>query len=331
MFEERGLRGIRRSRGATMARMDPYDLAETQGRGIMRAAVLRELGVHPRELAKRVQRGDLVRVRSGAYVRRALWDAAGPDERYRLRIGGAVLAARHPVTLSHVSAAAWHGLPIIGRRPDAVHLVDTDRSGGRRTPQVVVHRAGPEPEPVVIDGVRCTSLVRTLVDVAATEPFARAVAMIDAALARGITVESLLAELDLIAPARGHRMAQAAIEFGDGRSGSAGESLSRAQIHLLGFVAPELQVRFDGILGSYALVDFYWRALRLIGEFDGRIKYSRSLDLSGRDTAAVLFDEKRREDALRRLGERVARWDWTVANTPRELFALLSEFGVPRR
>jgi len=47
------------------------------------------------------------------------------------------------------------------------------------------------------------------------------------------------------------------------------------------------------------LVDFYWRRIRKIGEFDGRVKYTRGQVLGNRDPAEVVWEEKVREDALR--------------------------------
>jgi hypothetical protein len=56
--------------------------------------------------------------------------------------------------------------------------------------------------------------------------------------------------------------------------------------------------------------DFCWPEEKVIGESDGWLKYS------GDDAAAAaetVRAEKRREDALRRAGWRVARWDYAGA------------------
>lgn len=57
----------------------------------------------------------------------------------------------------------------------------------------------------------------------------------------------------------------------------------------------------DGV--RYRL-DFLWPDCEVAGEADGRIKYL---------TGADLLAEKRREDDIRSLGLRVARWDWDEA------------------
>jgi hypothetical protein len=52
-----------------------------------------------------------------------------------------------------------------------------------------------------------------------------------------------------------------------------------------------------------------WKEQRTIGEFDGKIKYGRLLK-PGQSIEEVLFEEKRREDALRDLGWQIVRWLW---------------------
>jgi hypothetical protein len=57
-------------------------------------------------------------------------------------------------------------------------------------------------------------------------------------------------------------------------------------------------------------VDVGWPELRTAGEFDGLIKYGRTLR-PGQDVAEVLVEEKRREDALRDEDLAVVRWIWS--------------------
>ncbi|MDT7681251.1 MAG: hypothetical protein QOG57_1561, partial [Pseudonocardiales bacterium] len=49
-------------------------------------------------------------------------------------------------------------------------------------------------------------------------------------------------------------------------------------------------------------------------EFDGRIKYGRLLR-PGQAPGDAVFEEKRREDALRDHGLRVVRWCWDDLDT----------------
>ncbi len=52
-----------------------------------------------------------------------------------------------------------------------------------------------------------------------------------------------------------------------------------------------------------------WEAERLLGEFDGRVKYGRLLR-PGQEPGDVVFEEKRREDAMRAEDWGMVRWTW---------------------
>jgi hypothetical protein len=52
-----------------------------------------------------------------------------------------------------------------------------------------------------------------------------------------------------------------------------------------------------------------WPKQRTVGEFDGLVKYGRTLR-PDQDIAEVLVEEKRREDALRDEDLGVVRWIW---------------------
>ncbi|MBG6056810.1 hypothetical protein RCH16_001483 [Cryobacterium sp. MP_M5] len=102
------------------------------------------------------------------------------------------------------------------------------------------------------------------------------------------------------------------------------------RIFQLGFEVPELQVPFLNVDGSDYWVDYYWRRIRKIGEFDGKHKYTRGRVLAGRNPGEVVWQEKRREDALRRHSDSFDRWDWDTAFSPTLFHRFLSERGVPR-
>lgn len=55
--------------------------------------------------------------------------------------------------------------------------------------------------------------------------------------------------------------------------------------------------------------DFGWEKEGVLGEFDGRVKYGRLLR-PGQSPGDAVFEEKRREDALRDEGWGVVRWTW---------------------
>jgi hypothetical protein len=92
--------------------------------------------------------------------------------------------------------------------------------------------------------------------------------------------------------------------------------VSRVRLHEEGLPVPELQQDIYGQDGRFvARVDFCWNEQRTIGEFDGKIKYGRLLK-PGQSIEDVLFEEKRREDALRDLGWQIVRWLWSDLYRP---------------
>ncbi|MBK4348876.1 hypothetical protein [Lacisediminihabitans changchengi] len=190
-----------------------------------------------------------------------------------------------------------------------------------------------------IDGLRVTSLARTVVDMAAVASFPAAVAMADAALRRteypsarvpltALTCDGLLAEAKKVALRHGSARIKRVIEFADGRADRPGESLSRVNIHLAGLPAPELQVPMRGASGRRYVVDFWWPQFNLIGEFDGKAKYLDPQFLGGRTSQQAVYDEKVREDDLRATSKSMSRWPWEIAVSPERLRAWLVQAGM---
>ena len=106
------------------------------------------------------------------------------------------------------------------------------------------------------------------------------------------------------------------VEFANGLSDGVGESRSRVMMHLAGLPDPELQVEIHDRRGRFlGRSDYSWYGWRLLGEFDGKAKYSRYLK-PGESPGDVVFKEKRREDALRDNGSRVVRWVWHELSQP---------------
>ena len=263
----------------------------------------------------------LVRVRRGAYAPRGPRD---DDEQYDLRIHAVLGTRRAPIVLSHFSAARVWRMPIVNRWPTTVHATAHPSSRRRSKNGVVIHRAElPDSELVELDGVLVTSRLRTLLDLAAIAPMRDAVAALDHELRLGNVDRTALDEaagrLDGV---RGRVPARRAVAFASPLAGSVGESFSRVLLHELGFPAPELQHRFE-TAGGVRFADFWWERHRLVGEFDGRIKYSD-------DPERAIWDEKLRENELQEIGERLVRWTWAdlVAVTP---FIRRLEAAGPRR
>ncbi|GEL24633.1 CTP synthase [Pseudonocardia sulfidoxydans NBRC 16205] len=284
--------------------------------GLTNRPALLAAGVSDNELARWCARGDIVRVARGAYLPAASAEGIEPAAWHALEVRAALERLRVPVVASHVSAAVLHGVPTWGVPLDRVHLTRISPGSVRRTTTLHLHGTGlAEDEVDLLDGCRVTSVARTVVDVARTEPFEQAVAIADAALRAGLVAPASLAHARERARHRaGATAAGRVVAFADGRAESVGESRSRVALRRYGLPTPELQWEVRGGGRFIGRVDFGWPALRTIGEFDGRTKYTRD---SQDDAADVVWAEKRREDALRAVGLRVVRWTW----------ADLSDFG----
>ena len=227
----------------------------------------------------------------------------------------------------------------MGAWPSRPHVAAPRESGGRSTAAFVRH-AGPIRSGLeTIDGLTVTSLHATVVDVASTVGFSHGVVLADAALRRNehpvLTLPRTSIDRDLLrrellrVPANhGASRAGRVIEFADGRADRPGESMSRVSMHLAGVTAPEIQVAMLGASGLEYTVDFWWEEFNLIGEFDGKYKYTDPQFMSGRTAQQVLYDEKVREDDLRAASHGFSRWPWNVAVSPTLLQSHLARAGV---
>lgn len=306
---------------------DILEAALALGDGIVYRRDLIGLGATRGAIDRLVASGALRPLRTGAYLPRD-----SPTEApwvYRTRVVASIRLGSPDRIVSHASAAALHGLPMIGAWPRTLHVSDPSATGGSSSALVTRHRAGAHLPTTRVDGILVTTIARTAADLARTQPFATAVAVVDDALRRGIPKSVLLRELSDSAASYGMSRAQRAIDFGDARAASAGESLSRARVHELGFVVPELQVPFVDTRGVHREVDFFWTEERKIGEFDGLHKYARDDLTGGEPPAAVVIREKLREDALRPPVASFDRWVWDDAISPRRFHRFLRDRGMP--
>ncbi|GAA3693205.1 hypothetical protein GCM10023081_33230 [Arthrobacter ginkgonis] len=305
-------------------------------------------------LRRSFYRGEVLRLRRGCYFPAGEWAEATVWERYRLFAAAMALAL--PDTLFCLQTAALHqGYPLVSV-PQEVCVAVADRSAAAYVrPAPLLSAAGASaypgsvaplgfavrrrvmpvrPETVLHDGLRLTARHHTLADCAARLPFAEAVAIMDAARLPGMFRYVLLGEIEAaiaeLPNASQRTRATAVLEFSSPASESPGESLSRANIHLLGFAPPVLQHRIADAHGEFARTDYYWPEANLAGEFDGRGKYLRSAQAQGLPPGEVVMREKKREDRIRRTGIRVVRWDWQDAKDLPTLRRILSEAGVPR-
>ncbi len=222
-----------------------------------------------------------------------------------------VFAARGSMTQGTVcgaSAAILHGLPLLQSRiPEKVQLCRdwSDASGGWvRTRQMRLD----DNDCVEVAGLPCTSLARTVRDLAGELSLPELLAVTDAALARG-------ADLAPLATVRKHgRRLRWVLEHANERSESIGESWSRYIMITTGIDLPLQQATVLDQYGDFvARVDF--AVPGLVGEFDGKTKYTDLVPV-GESAGDVIMNEKHREKRMRGLGLEVTRWGWTDLRDP---------------
>jgi predicted transcriptional regulator of viral defense system len=288
--------------------------------------------------ARAAARGEEHRVSRGVYLPSEAWGSASDTERYLMRVRGIANTRQSDPVYSFWSAAALHGLPVLGNWPDSVHVSVGRAGGGRSSGQLVRHVIPVEPHDVVeIDGLRVTSVARTVVDLASTRDVTSSIVAADRALHVGrwdkrlpMATRSQLHDvyvrrMPFHGSVRARRVIAAAVEKAD----SPLETVSRLNMAAVGLPRPVLQKRFDDYRGLIGFSEFYWPEFALVGEADGKAKYLDPRYRRGRTLERVLLDEKERADRLRAIGLDVSRWGWEIGSQPEALRRHFVAAGLP--
>jgi hypothetical protein len=271
------------------------------------------------EIRRLRARGIWTSAMRGAYLPTQESERMEPAERHRIAME--VLRPRitgDPV-FSHLSAAVLYRLPLWRTILGPVQVTRSPPSRGHKGPRLHTHSATLQADEVaMVDGWPVTSVARTVLDLARTLPFEQALVIADAALNRKLTTaDRLAAQLERSNRLPGALAAGRVVAFSDGLSESVGESRSRIMIHQAGLPAPELQVEVLDQQGRFvARGDFGYRRQRVIGEFDGKVKYTGELKGNDDDPREVLWNEKLREDAVRDANWSMVRWIWSDLDHP---------------
>ncbi|MGO4189442.1 hypothetical protein [Pseudarthrobacter sp. TAF60_1] len=308
-----------------------------------------------RSLSRAYNKGELVRVRAGAYYSKPAWLALKAWERYSATVA-AVAATDPSVSFCYLTALRIWRLPS-PRVPDHIHLLTPSPHKAGRVPPTTTAAKDPKTGFSGLEAVRgygisrhhwqatvvqhrgfgVTSLVQTVLDCIVRVELPEAVAVADDVLGgRRKEIERLTRkEVEdasaYLASAAKRRRVLDVLTLADEASESAGESRSRALIHVLGFPAPVLQHTFYDSEGFIGRTDFFWPEYGVIGEFDGDAKYLDDDLLGDRTARETVLAEKKREDRLRALGYTVVRWDWKAVTNPELLAQKLQAAGVQRR
>lgn len=318
-----------------LRRPSPREVDETR---LPTVYLSRELS--PQLIHAQVGSGAWTRVRRGAYVatsvltpdltehdrprasRRAGTSGppSGPDHAARTAWDICTIAAvarqvAPDVVFTHESAASLWGLPL-WRSTAAVHINQRSLRSGHASRDVARHSGRLDPSEVTRrSGLRVTSLERTVVDCARSSSAAAGLVVADAALRRGVEREALVSSLLGLGAARGVRLARTVVELADGGAESPWESVTRLVLLATGVPAPSTQVPVVTRLGTF-FVDMGWAHWKVALEFDGLVKYTH---LASGDPGRVIFDEKRRHDAIVEAGWRVVRVTRADLRPPEEL------------
>ncbi len=283
--------------------------------GIATTAMLAAKGIGERDVKQASDRGLLVRLQRGAYIRATEWTAAAPWHRDYLRLIAHVLASHCQGVYSHSSAARLHGLRTWGCGSEVHISYGYSPGSAGHAPGVVPHRQSLAPHEVLLVriGPLCvpvTSLERTILDCARYFTLEQSVIIGDHGVNRGVSLEALKEQLAASPIKRGAARARQSLATLDPQSESAGESRTRVFLAGSNLPLPELQVVISTRHGEYR-VDFAWRQYKLILEFDGWGKY-----FNYRPTPEVLANERQREKDLMEQGWQFIRIGWADFKDP---------------
>ncbi|WP_269939765.1 type IV toxin-antitoxin system AbiEi family antitoxin domain-containing protein [Arthrobacter sp. HY1533] len=317
------------------------------------------VGRDRRQLVALCNKGELTRVRRGVYAWSADWKDLPRLEQYGLKVQALQQVSRTQPVLAHATAALLWGLWIVGT-PRKLHVMTDVTSGGRNENGVIRHRGSMTQGVVQCGSFLLTDKLTTVMQLMLSLDFPYAVAVCDSSLRQSPSRSSLnhfslvgsaqddgepvwqsaypqgcallREELEAAAsrlPSRAARVrAATVISFASSLSGSAGESLSRAKMHMFGFPAPVLQKKFTLRDGHDAFTDFWFKEINLSGEFDGREKYLRAGWGNGMSIQDRVMREKDREDAIRAQGVGFVRWTWAEMMNKERFIYLLRQAGL---
>jgi hypothetical protein len=309
--EVRQRRGLTKVSGMKRpARTPVSELCDPYGILLRRDAV--EMGVDDRALGRLVSAGDLVRMRQGAYCDRRVWMAADEAERHVLLCRAVMQQYDDHVVLSHGSSVLVQGGPDWGLDLGAAHLTHV-HGGGRRGGRIRHHLSDCYVGDLRYAGdLLVTVPARATVEVACTDGVEAALVQADHFLHReAMSRDELAAQAERADRWPGSLALHPVLHLADGRRESPGETRSDYLFWQAGLPRPEPQYVIHHPDGTEAArVDFAWPELRVVVEFDGKVKYHR-FRREGETIEQMVLREKAREDLIRELtGWTVIRLTW---------------------
>ncbi|HET9500968.1 MAG TPA: type IV toxin-antitoxin system AbiEi family antitoxin domain-containing protein [Marmoricola sp.] len=296
-----------------------HELMNLHQSGIWLRRQALDFGYRDRDLYAARRAGEIVRVRHGAYISADAWNGADQIGRHLMRADATLMTHGDSVALSHTTAAAAHGLRLWQPGLDRVHLTQLRGGVGGITDDIVYHVGRVAPEDLQVQGERQLVVpIRAALETAALHSVEEGLVVLDSLVDLG------MAGLDEMHQAYARMKKwphcgrlQVTVRLVRKGAQSVGESRSRYLCWRQHLPEPALQFEVrDGSGNLIGTVDFAWPDHRLLGEFDGRIKYGRLLK-PGQDPGDVVFAEKEREDLLREItGWAMIRLGWRDLDLP---------------
>jgi very-short-patch-repair endonuclease len=275
--------------------------------GLVALWQLEALGMSRSTAHKRVDAGRLHRVQQGVYA------VGHPVLTREGRFMAAVLACGPGAVLSHRSAAELWGMR--EDRSGTIDVIAPNRRG-RSPAGIAAHRNGSLDAADIcsVNGIPCTTVPRTLLDLAGVVPIWE--------LRKALAEAEVLRILDrnamrlLVKRSRGRRgvaRLRALLDEIDPKVKWTRSEMERKFLRVCsraGLPRPEVNVSLD--LGDRRLQpDFLWRKARLIVEADSRRYHG---------TDSAFLEDRRRDQRLQLAGWRVCRCTWAqIENEPRVL------------
>jgi very-short-patch-repair endonuclease len=289
-----------------------HAIAEIAGRqhGVVTLAQLREIGLGKDAVSKRLEAGRLFS------VFRCVYAVGQPILMRDSWLTAAVLACGPGAVLSHQSAASLWGLsPSRG----AIDVTAPNRRG-RIPAGIRAHRDGSltPADRTSVRGIPCTSVARTLLDLAGTTPVWRLADVVEEAEVARLLDRPAVREL--LKRSRGRRGVARLRTLVDDLDPKIKFTRSRLERRFLRMCEraqiprPQVNVLLD-LGGERVQADFLWRDARLVVETDGRESH---------ETATAFDRDRRRDQQLSVAGWRVIRCTWhQVINDPMTLAPVL--------
>ena len=271
------------------------------------------------DITRIVRSGHWIRFRRGFYAFADEWATWDEVRRHVVRSRAVLRSLGDRVALSHGSGVVAHQIDSWGIDLRRVHVTRLDGAQGRIEGDVV-HHEGIAVEGDVIETAfgKVLRPERCVLEAASRHQNEVALCVLDSGLrSKLFDVTELRAQHERMQSWPFMRHLQIPVRMADGQAGSVGESRGRWWFRVLGFPAPELQWEVRGaddqLLG---VCDWAWPRHKTLGEFDGKVKYGRLLR-DGQDPGDAVFEEKKREDAIREATQfMVVRFTWADLERP---------------